>query len=182
MDLPIPSRSNIRRIFNLIPHITTCKSQDQDDRGGAPHNAGLDEWNEDGAQRVSGDADSDEGEGDEDEGPRVERSVKLERRGSKTGNPRVQRRGRQTTIVLDVSKACKVIFPSSLSVQIIIDDGKFVVPPRPGQWRVVHDRRRRGQTQLVVNGLAICKVQPGEEMLISLGFRKTCPAIGYLTV
>lgn len=76
----------------------------------------------------------------------------------------------------------KVIFSNPLSVHIIVDDGKFVVPPRPSQWRMVHDCRHRGQTQLVVDGLTICKVQPGEEMLISLGFRETGPAISYLTV
>lgn len=84
--------------------MTTCKSQDQDDRGGTPYNAGLDERDEDGAQRVNRDGDSDEGKGNEDEGPRIERSVKLERRGSKTGSPRVERRGRKTTIMSDVSK------------------------------------------------------------------------------
>lgn len=93
----------------------------------------MDEWDEDGAQRVNRNGDSDEGKGNEDEGPRIERSVKLERRGSKTGSPRVERRGRKTTIVFDVSKvSCRdiqVIFSTSLSVHVIVDDGKFVAPP-----------------------------------------------------
>lgn len=111
--------------------------------------------------------------------------MKLERRGSKTGSPRVERRSRKTTTVLDVSKvSCRNMQSNlldSLSVHIIVDDGKFVAPPGSSQWRVIHDRRRRGQAQLVEDGLTICKVQPGEEVLISLRFRETGPAISYLT-